>query len=48
MKDSYVLKLSDTQATLETVGGKGLSLAVYWALLHSQEKVRALRRSFSS
>jgi rifampicin phosphotransferase len=27
MKSPYVLKLSDTQATLETVGGKGLSLA---------------------
>jgi len=27
MKDSYVLKLSNTRATLETVGGKGMSLA---------------------
>ena len=27
MHSSYILKLSDTQATLESVGGKGLSLA---------------------
>src|SRR5512147_1273650 len=27
MKRTYVLSLSDTQATLETVGGKGMSLA---------------------